>query len=89
MAAFNFVIHLLAALTCFTCTLLLFREAARSASAVLRAAAVCFGFLTLNNLLLFFELPAFAGTDLRPHRLFAAFAGLLVLIYGVIIRAER
>lgn len=36
VAAFNFVIHLLAALTCFVCALLLFREAARSRSGLAR-----------------------------------------------------
>jgi Family of unknown function (DUF5985) len=45
-------------------------------------------FLTVNNLLLFFDLVVFTELDLRPWRLAAALAGLLFLLYGFIFEAE-
>jgi hypothetical protein len=82
MAAFNFVLYLLAVLTCLACTVLLFRGYARSGLRLLLWSALCFVFLTLNNLLLFFDLAVFIELDLRPYRLFAALIGLAFLLYG-------
>ena len=82
MAAFNFMLYLLAVLTCFACTVLLFRGYARSRLRLLLWSALCFVFLTLNNLLLFFDLAVFTELDLRPYRLAAALIGLAFLLYG-------
>jgi Family of unknown function (DUF5985) len=82
MAAFNFVLYLLAVLTCFACTVLLFRGYARSGLRLLLWSALCFVFLTFNNLLLFFDLIVFTELDLRPYRLMAALIGLAFLLYG-------
>jgi Family of unknown function (DUF5985) len=88
MVTFNFMLYLLAVLTCLACTVLLFRGYAASRQALLLWSALCFVFLTLNNLLLFFDLVVFAGLDLRPYRLAAALAGLGFLIYGFIFESE-
>lgn len=88
MAAFNFVLYLLAVLTCLACTVLLFRGYAASGLRLLLWSALCFVFLTLNNLLLFFDLMIFAELDLRPWRLAAALVGLLFLLYGFIFESE-
>ena len=89
MAAFNFVLYVLAVLTCLACTLLLFRGYARSGLRLLLWSALCFVFLTANNLLLFFDLVLFpSGVDLRPYRLLAALAGLAFLLYGFIFESE-
>jgi drug/metabolite transporter (DMT)-like permease len=88
MVTFNFVLLGLAALTCLACTVLLFRGYARSGMRLLLWSALCFVFLTLNNLLLFFDLAVFSELDLRPWRLAAAAVGLLFLLYGFIFESE-
>jgi hypothetical protein len=88
MATFNFVLYLLAVLTCLACTVLLFRGYARSGLRLLLWSALCFVFLTLNNLLLLFDLAVFAELDLRVYRLAAALVGLAFLIYGFIFESE-
>lgn len=65
----RFVLTTLAVLTCLACTVLLFRGYARSGLRLLLWSALCFVFLTLNNLLLFFDLQVFIELDLRPYRL--------------------
>jgi hypothetical protein len=88
MVTFNFVLYALAVLTCLACTVLLFRGYARSHVRLLLWSALCFVFLTLNNLLLFFDLIVFIELDLRPWRLAAALAGLVFLLYGFIFEAD-
>jgi len=90
MATFNFILYLLAVLTCLACTVLLFRGYGASRQRLLLWSALCFVFLTLNNLLLFFDLVVFPGEeiDLRPYRLSAALVGLGFLIYGFIFESE-
>lgn len=89
MAAFNFVLYVLAVLTCLACTVLLFRGYARSGLRLLLWSALCFVFLTVNNLLLFFDVVLFpTAVDLRPYRLLAALTGLAFLLYGFIFESE-
>lgn len=88
MLTLNFMLALLAVLACLACTILLFRGYARSGLRLLFWSALCFVCLTLNNLLLFFDLPVFTEVDLRPYRLAAALAGLLFLIYGFIAESK-
>ena len=88
MLTFTFVLLALAALTCLACTVLLFRGYARSGMRLLLWSALCFVFLSVNNLLLFFDLIVFAELDLRPFRLGAALIGLLFLLYGFIFESD-
>jgi hypothetical protein len=88
MVTLNFVLALLAVLTCLACTLLLFRGYARSGLRLLFWSALCFVCLTVNNVLLFVDLPVFTELDLRPYRLGAALAGLLFLLYGFIAESK-
>ena len=88
MAALNFALYALAVLTCLACTVLLFRAYGRSGLRLLLWSAVCFVFLTINNLLLFFDLVVFLELDLRPWRLAAALIGLLFLLYGFIFESD-
>jgi hypothetical protein len=88
MAAFTFMLYLLAVLTCLVCTVLLFRGYRASGARLLLWSAICFVFLTLNNLLLFFDLPVFTQIDLRPYRLATAFVGLLFLLYAFLFETE-
>ena len=89
MQALGFILTSLAVLTCLACTVLLFRGYARSGLRLLLWSALCFVFLTFNNLLLFFDLVVFpTEVDLRAYRLAAAAAGLAFLIYGFISESE-
>ena len=89
MLTFTFVLTALAVLTCLACTVLLFRGYARSGLRLLLWSALCFVFLSLNNLLLFFDLVVFpTELDLRPYRLVAALVGLLFLLYGFIFESD-
>jgi hypothetical protein len=83
-----FLLYLLAALTCVTCTVLLFRGYAASGSRLVLWTALCFVGLSVNNLLLFFDLAVFPDMDLRVFRHIAALAGLACLLYGFIWEAE-
>ena len=84
----NFILYLLAVLTCLACTILLWRSYARTGLRLLLWSALCFVGLTLSNLLLFFDLMVFAELDLRLWRLLAALAGLAFLVYGFIFESE-
>ena len=89
MQTLGFILTTLAVLTCLACTVLLFRGYARSGLRLLLWSALCFVFLTLNNVLLFFDLVVFpTEVDLRPYRLAAAAVGLAFLIYGFIAESE-
>jgi len=88
MATFTFMLYLLAVLTCLTCTVLLFRGYHSSGVRLLLWSAICFVFLTLNNLLLFFDLQVFTHMDLRPYRLVAALVGLAFLLYAFLFETE-
>lgn len=88
MATFTFLLYLVAVLTCLACTVLLFRGYRASGVRLLLWSGVCFVFLTLNNLLLFFDLPVFTQMDLRPYRLMSALAGLVFLLYAFLFEAD-
>ncbi len=66
----------------------LFRAYAASGTRLLLWSALCFVFLSANNVLLFFDMVVLPEVlpeiDLRPYRLGATFAGLLFLLYGFI-----
>jgi hypothetical protein len=87
--AFKLVLFSLAALTSFACMALLFRGYARTGARLLLWSALCFIFLTANNVLLFFDTIVFPTEfDLRPYRLGTALAGIGCLLYAFIWEAE-
>jgi hypothetical protein len=87
--AFRFVLFLLAALTSLACMVLLFRGYARSRVRLLFWSALCFIFLSVNNVLLFVDAVVFpTEIDLRILRLSAALAGVACLLYAFIWEAE-
>lgn len=88
MQTINFVLYLLAVLTCLACTVLLWRSYKKTGLGLLLWSALCFVGLTVSNLLLFADLVVFAELDLRPWRLLAALAGLAFLLYGFIFESE-
>lgn len=88
MEAFRFVLFLLAALTSIGCMLLLFRGYARSRLRLLFWSALCFVFLSANNVLLFADTIVLPMIDLRVPRLSAALAGVACLLYAFLWEAE-
>jgi hypothetical protein len=89
MATINAVLILLAILTSAACMVLLFRAYATSGLRLLLWSALCFVFLSLNNVLVFFDVVVFpTEIDLRPYRLAVALVGILFLLYGFILEAE-
>jgi hypothetical protein len=86
---FNSMLYLLALVTSLACMALLFRAYAASGMRLLLWSELCFVGLSVNNVLLFFDLVVFpTQVDLRPYRLLSALAGLLFLLYGFIWEAE-
>lgn len=89
MLTFEFILYGLAVLTSLGVMLLLFRAYAASGMRLLLWSALCFVFLSINNVLLFTDLVILpTQVDLRPYRLLAALTGLLFLLYGFIWEAE-
>jgi hypothetical protein len=89
MEGFKFVLYLLCALSSIACMAFLFRGYAQTGMRLLLWSALCFVGLSINNVLLFFDLVVFpTQVDLRPWRLLAALAGLLALLYAFIWEAE-
>ena len=88
MEVFQFLLFLFAALTSFACMVLLFRGYARTGLRLLLWSALCFIFLTANNVLLFVDNIIVPQIDLRPYRLMAALIGIGCLLYAFIWEAE-
>jgi hypothetical protein len=89
MDKLNLVLYVLAVLTSVACMALLFRGYAQTGVRLLLWSALCFVGLSVNNILLFFDVIVFpTEVDLRPFRLLAALAGMLFLLYGFIWESE-
>ena len=88
MEVFQFLLFLFAAHTSFGCRVLLFRGHARTGLRLLFWSALCFIFLTANNVLLFVDNVIAPELDLRPYRLLAALVGIGCLLYACIWEAE-
>jgi hypothetical protein len=88
LEVFKFLLFLFAALTSFGCMALLFRGYARTRVRLLLWSALCFIFLTANNVLLFVDNVMLPQVDLRPYRLLAALVGIGCLLYAFIWEAE-
>jgi len=88
LEVFKFLLFLLAALTSFGCMALLFRGYARTGVRLLLWSALCFIFLTANNVLLFVDNITVPEIDLRPYRLLASLVGISCLLYAFIWEAE-
>ena len=88
METVNLVLVSLAVLTSLACMFFLFRGYAVSGTRLLLWSALCFVFLTANNILLFLDLYVILHIDLRPYRLTSALIGLLFLVYGFIWETE-
>lgn len=89
MHVFVPLVFLLCIVTSIICMWLLFRGWRRTRTRLLFWSAICFVCLAANNLLVFIDaiiLPP--SIDLRPLRLAASLAAVLVLLWGLIWETE-
>jgi hypothetical protein len=79
------LIYALCALTSITCFVLLWRGWRTSGYRLLFWSALCFAFLSINNVLLVVDRVLFpVEIDLFTWRLVAALAAVLLLLFGLI-----
>jgi len=89
MGSLKFVLLFLAVLTSLGCMVLLFRGYFRTGLRLLLWSALCFVFLSVNNVLLFVDVLIFpTEVDLRIPRLLAALVGVGCLLYAFIWEGE-
>ena len=81
-------VYLLGALTSLLCTVLLFRSYSFERKRLLLWSALCFGGLTLSNVLIFVDLVLLPQVNLYPLRLAIAAIAVLLLVYGLIFESE-
>jgi hypothetical protein len=83
------VVYLLCALTSFGCAFMLMRNFFRMGSRLLLWGGLCFGFIAASNVVLFIDLGVLPSSiDLSRYRDVLTFAGLLLLIYGLVWEAN-
>lgn len=78
------IVYILCALTSFGCTLLLIARYRKTRVDLLFWSALAFFAFTATNILLFVDLVVLPDVDLALWRNGCTFAGMLVLLYGLI-----
>ena len=78
------VVYLLCAATSVACAALLLRAYRRHRTRLLLWSSLCFVLLAVNNALLFVDLSVATAVDLTVWRSVTAFAGVSVLLFGLI-----
>ena len=82
------LIYFLCALTCLAAFVLLLRSWRLTRYRLLFWSALCFAALSFNNILLVVDKLFLPQVDLSTPRLFAALAGILLLLFGLIWEEE-
>jgi hypothetical protein len=82
------IVYLLCAATACCCGWLLFRAYLQSRARMLLWSALCFGGLTLNNVLLVLDRLVLTAADLSTWRLAVALVSVLLLITGLILETD-
>lgn len=82
-------VYVLCAVTSIACAVLLLRAHRREPARLLLWSFGCFTLLAINNVLLVVDLALVPGTDLSGWRASTAFAGLALLLAGLIIEATE
>jgi hypothetical protein len=67
---------------------LLLRAYRRVGARLLLWSGICFGFLTLNNALVAVDIVLLPGVDLFVVRNLSALAGIVALLYGLVMEAR-
>ena len=82
--AFPAAVYILCFLTSGACAFLLARNYRRTGTRLLMWSALCFGFLALNNAVVFIDALVFEDVDLAIPRLVLSLAAVSVLLFGFI-----
>jgi hypothetical protein len=82
------LIYFLCALTCLVAAVMLLRAWQRSRLALLFWSGLCFVFLAASNGMLVLDRIVLPDVDLSTARFAAAFIGLLLLLYGLIMESD-
>ena len=89
MQIFQSAVYLLCFATSIACLVLLIRSYRRTHTRLLLWSALCFVFLSLNNLLLFIDVVVLpTEVDLLPLRQITSIAAVGVLLWGFIWEAD-
>jgi hypothetical protein len=78
------LIYTLCALTSIACLVLLWRSWRKSGARLLFWSALCFGALSVNNVLLVLDRLVFLEQDLFDWRLAAALVAVALLLFGLV-----
>ena len=82
------LVYLLCAVAALVCSVLLLRAYHRAGARLLLWSGLCFGFLTLNNVLVAVDLVIVPHVDLFLLRNVSTLAGIVALLYGLIWEAR-
>ena len=82
------VIYGLCGITAFLCAWLLFKAYRKGGTSLLFWSGLFFGIQALNNVLLIMDKIVFPTIDLSLARLCIALFAIVLLLYGLIMRAE-
>lgn len=80
-------VYILCAIASILCAVLLLRGYRATRTRLLFWASACFGFLAINNVVLYVDLviiPASSPVDLFWYRNTSAVIGMLVLVFGLV-----
>ena len=83
------LVYSLCAGAALLCSLLLLRAFRQTGTRLLLWSTVCFAFLSLNNLLVIFDLVIFTDVDLFLWRTVSGLAGVSALLFGLLWEGHR
>lgn len=78
------IVYLLCALTSLACFVFLMRGWLASRARLLFWSALCFGAMTINNILLVADMLVFPNVNLSTWRLAMALTAILLLLFGLV-----
>lgn len=84
MGALPLVIYVLCLVAAALCTWLLLRGYRRSGTRLLLWSGLCFGFLSLNSVVVITDILLFPVGDLQPLRLGGSLAAVATLLFGLV-----
>ena len=82
------IVYLLCAATAFSCAWLLLRAYLQTRARMLLWSAMCFGGLTVNNVLLVLDRLVLTTADLSTWRLAVALVAVLLLLTGLVLETD-
>lgn len=80
----NTAVYILCVITSVACAALLLRAYRSNPTRLLLWSSICFGFLAVNNVLLLVDTRIVTDIDFTAARTITGFAGVAVLLYGLI-----